>query len=95
MSKLTSFKREQFAFDQKYKALEAKQRHREIFVREKEANARAKEAESKLCLDNATVKKVEAETRIIDIEAKAQFLLKRKQLLDAGITKEDIERMLP
>ena len=73
MSTLTLLKREQFAFDQKYKELEVKQRHREIFVDEKEANARVKEAE--FCLDNATIKKMEAETRIIEIEAKALLLL--------------------
>ena len=94
MSKLTSLKREQLAFDQKYKSLEVKQKHKEMYVCEKEANAWVKEAESKSCLDNAMVKKMEAETRIIEIEAKAQLLMKRKELLDAGIAKEDIEKML-
>ena len=60
---------------------EAENRRREIVAKEREAEA--------------LVKKTEAETKLLQVETKAALLLKRKELVDAGVSQSDIDYMLP
>ena len=63
-------------------------REREVVAREQEASARMMEAQ-------AISKKAESESNILSIQARATLLRERKRLLDEGVSKDDIDELLP
>jgi hypothetical protein len=69
-------------------ATNAKLRDREILVREEEMNMNAK-------LIQANVNKVNQETALAVMNMKVTQLLKRKELMDAGVSQEEIDIVLP
>jgi hypothetical protein len=68
-------------------ATHAKLRDREILVREEEMNMNAK-------LIQANVNKVNQETALAVMNMKVTQLLKRKELIDAGVSQEEIDTVL-
>jgi hypothetical protein len=64
-------------------------------MKQGESKLREKEVESKLLLGEMQIKKCEEEYEISKINWKAQMLLKCKELLDKGISKEDVDKVLP
>jgi len=81
INEMLILRRQQFSFDQEYKKMQAQREE--------------KTAASQVLLNNAMIKKTDTEREILSIEAKAALLLKRKQLLDAGVLKDDIDLLLP
>ena len=70
-------KREQMLFELEFKRMEASYRAEESAARQKEVDANAAVAQ-------ATVKKIQMESELLSIRAKAELAVQRKRLRDEG-----------
>ena len=95
-------KRKQVLFDEEYRKIEANNRSREITAREKEVSVMSKQSEAECqrieedrqCIAEDR-KSIETERQRAVMELKVATLMKRKELLDAGISQSDIDTALP
>lgn len=76
------------AHEREFRSMEMQTKNREIDAREDELKSNA-------MLVAANVKKIDEEAYLVRINRKAALLLKRKELQDAGIHVEDIDKVLP
>jgi hypothetical protein len=87
-NELFELKKEQLIFDKKCCEQDMQMKEREITTREKELQSRLK-------LEEMQTMKIKEEVEMSKLNWKAQMLLKRKELLDKGISKEEVDAVFP